>query len=284
MCLLWVSTVIKQLVWQFGTFQRSTASPTFAKPRDGSQRFEPSWAGRPFFAKPSESYVGQYEPYPSLATDSSSNGLFAFDASPFYARNARKLLEIIKLFLGAFWYFVDKWFRSELASGWDFFGIPNPDPGDVGFKLPISDQSQLKRHFVINENFKYILKILGFYGFLAIGVFRDFFENPRDFRQIPGFRDFFFWVLEFLSPDFLSPGFGIFLNFGIFISGFSRNPRDSGFFGIFHLRDIPRIFYPRDRDFFQLWWRLWIKNSNMSKKRALLLAFISRFSRISGSS
>ena len=96
MCLLWVWTLIKQLVWQFGTFLRSTASPTSAKPRDGSQRFEPSWAGRPFFAKPSESYARQYEPYPSLATDSSSNGLFAFDASPFYARNARKMLEIIK--------------------------------------------------------------------------------------------------------------------------------------------------------------------------------------------
>lgn len=84
------------IVWQIGTFHRSAASSTSAKPRDGSQRFEPSWTRRPFFAKPSESYARQYESYPSLATDSSSNGLFAFYASSFYARNARKMLEIIK--------------------------------------------------------------------------------------------------------------------------------------------------------------------------------------------
>ena len=41
-----------------------------------------------------------------------------------------------------------------------------------------------------------------------------------------------------LASEFLSPGFGIFLNFGIFIPG------NQDFFGIFYLRDSSRIFYP----------------------------------------
>ena len=112
---------------------------------------------------------------------------------------------------------------------------------------------------------------------MTIGIFSGFSENPRDFWQIPGIRDFFV-VSGFLSPGFSSPGFGIFFSLGIFIPGIrdffkSRDfyPRDSGFFlisgflslefgifiprirdffGIFDLRDIPGIFYPRDRDFF----------------------------------
>ena len=133
MCLLWVGTVSKQLVWQFRTFYRPTASSTSAKPRDGPQRFEPSWAGRPFFAKPSESYARQYEPYPSLATDSSSNGLFAFYASPFYARNARKMLEIIKTLPSG---------RGGFLVGYPHPAKKNPHPQKIpGIKISKNSQS-----------------------------------------------------------------------------------------------------------------------------------------------
>ena len=49
------------------------------------------------------------------------------------------------------------------------------------------------------------LIILGFYGFLTIGIYSGFW-------RIPGIRDF-------LVSGFQSLGFGIFLNFGIFIPG-----------------------------------------------------------------
>ena len=67
----------------------------------------------------------------------------------------------------------------------------------------------------------------------GLGIWKS--QNPRArdffFRDIPGIWDFF------ESRDFY--------------------PRDSGFlfslgiFGIFDLRDIPGIFYPRDRDFYR---------------------------------
>ena len=90
-----------------------------------------------------------------------------------------------------------------------------PKSRGSGSEFENSDQSQFKR------NFK---KILGFYGFLAIGIFSGFFEKPRDFWQsIFLIRDFFS-VSGFLSPgffrdfspsgypgDFLSPGSGFFV-------------------------------------------------------------------------
>ena len=60
-------------------------------------------------------------------------------------------------------------------------------------------------------------EILGFYGFLAIGIFSKFSKNPRDFWQIPGIRDFFesqdFYPRGsgfLLIPGFLSLGSGFF--------------------------------------------------------------------------
>ena len=88
----------------------------------------------------------------------------------------------------------------------------------------------------------YVKKILGFDDFLTIGFFPGFPENPRDFRKIPGIRDFFL-VSGFLSPGFFIPGIGIFLNFGIFIPGiFAKSP---GFM------QNPRDFYPGDSGFFR---------------------------------
>ena len=59
-------------------------------------------------------------------------------------------------------------------------------------------------------NITYTLKNFGFFTvFLPSG----FFPN---FLKISGIRDFFL-VSGFLSPGFLIPGIGIFLNFGIFI-------------------------------------------------------------------
>ena len=37
---------------------------------------------------------------------------------------------------------------------------------------------------------KMLVKILGFYGFLTIGIFTGFYENPRDFWRIFGIRVF----------------------------------------------------------------------------------------------
>ena len=62
---------------------------------------------------------------------------------------------------------------------------------------------------------------------------RDFMQNSR----VSGF----FGVSGFWSPGFFTLGNGIFRE----ILGI----RD--FFGIFYLRNIPGIFYPRDRDFFR---------------------------------
>ena len=82
-----------------------------------------------------------------------------------------------------------------------------------------------------------IPKIVGFHGFLTIGIFSGFSKNP--------------------------PDSGFFLSLGIFISGirdFFRfqdfNPRESGFFSISgFFRDFlhsgyPGILHPRDRDVF----------------------------------
>ena len=81
------------------------------------------------------------------------------------------------------------------------------------------------------------LKNFGFYGFRTIGINTGFFENPRG----SGF---------FSVSGFLSPGFGIFLNFEISIPrifakspGFKRNLQDLGFFTFGASREffIPRI-------------------------------------------
>ena len=67
---------------------------------------------------------------------------------------------------------------------------------------------------------------MGFYGFLTIGIFSGFSENPRDSWQIPGIRDF-------RSLGIFIPGIRNFLSLGILIPG---------------IRDFPyfRDFYPRD--------------------------------------
>jgi len=78
----------------------------------------------------------------------------------------------------------------------------------------------------------------GFFPKLNIEkLIRDFLKQNPNF-QIPSSLerpDFF------LGSGLLSPGFGIFLNFGIFIPGIFE--KSSGFlspgFGIFYLRDIP---------------------------------------------
>ena len=78
-------------------------------------------------------------------------------------------------------------------------------------------------------------------------------RNPRD-RDL-FFRDIF--IGKFLSPvfgifsGFLSPRSGFFQDIfiGIFISG-NLYSRYSGFFRDFYIRNIPKIFYLRNRDLF----------------------------------
>ena len=121
-------------------------------------------------------------------------------------------------------------------------------------------QKLLKFWTKISNTFKKIRKILGYYAFLAIGIFTKFFGNFLEFG-------IFYWL-----PGFLSPGFGIF-------ESRDFNPWDSGFFVIswFLTRDLGfRIFfgilYPWDRDFFswdeisrqksQLWLRPFLTDSD----------------------
>ena len=99
-------------------------------------------------------------------------------------------------------------------------------------------QKLLKFWTKISNTFKKIRKILGYYGFLAIGIFTKFFGNFLEFG-------IFYWL-----PGFLSPGFGIFwvsgfksLRFRIFRNFVILNPG----FGI-HV--FFGILYPWDRDFF----------------------------------
>ena len=88
--------------------------------------------------------------------------------------------------------------------------IPNPEFRSRGFGIGIS-------YFGLDREIQKILiaipGILGFYGFVAIGIFSRFSKNLRDFWDF------------FESQDFYL--------------------RDLGFF-----RDILGISYPRDRDFF----------------------------------
>ena len=101
----------------------------------------------------------------------------------------------------------------EFASGWDFFGIgifcfglnrkiPKSRGSGSGFlnleKIPSAKSRKSQNP-----------------GFLTIGIFSKFYENPRDFKQ--------------------SPGFGIFFSLGIFIP---RTLSKSAGFGIFQLRDF----------------------------------------------
>ena len=111
-----------------------------------------------------------------------------------------------------------------------------------GVKLPISDQSHLKKHlFIIERTFwypKFGLKFLKcsteiwntfkkvFFGVFTIfwlsGFFRDFLKIPGIFGKSPGFGIFFqsrdFYPRDFHPRDsgfflvsgFSSPGFGIF--------------------------------------------------------------------------
>ena len=92
------------------------------------------------------------------------------------------------------------WYR-EFGIGIFYFGLDRKIP-----KIP--------SWFIFSGYPKFGLQIrliiLGFYGFLTIGIYSGFW-------RIPGIRDF-------LVSGFLSLGFGIFLNFEIFIPGFSHNP------------------------------------------------------------
>ena len=105
---------------------------------------------------------------------------------------------------------------------------------------------------------KHKKKFLLFTIFCLSGFFRDFLEIPGISGKSPGFGNFFysrdFYPRDFHPRDsgfflvsgFLSPGFGIFLNFGIFIPGiFAKSP---GFM------QNPRDFYPRDSGFFRDFW------------------------------
>ena len=85
--------------------------------------------------------------------------------------------------------------QSRLQDGIFYFGldrkipkIPKSPGSGSGFENPEKIQSEKSRKDiwfktieVFNENLKYFLKILAFYGFLTIGIFSGFSENPRDF-------------------------------------------------------------------------------------------------------
>ena len=79
-----------------------------------------------------------------------------------------------------------------------------------------------------------------FYGFMTIGIFSGFSENPQDFWRIPGIRDFF-WVLGFSHPRFSPNHWDLRQLPGIYAK--SPGLLSPGF----------GIFYPRDRDFFVRW-------------------------------
>ena len=154
-----------------------------------------------------------------------------------------------------------KSFRSELASGWDFFGIPNPEiyfgldrkiPTSRGSGSGFQDPQKIPKIPYIEIGILKPLKIpeksrvrkykKNFLGFSRYSDFREFFGI---FAKSPGFEVFV--DSGFLSQGFSSLGYGIFLvsrflspGFGIFLN-----------VGIFYLRDILGIFYPRDRDFFR---------------------------------
>ena len=91
---------------------------------------------------------------------------------------------------------------------------------------------------------------MGFHDFLTIGVFSGFSENPQDFLQIPGIRDFFPGIRDFFLRN------SEFFSLGIFMQN-SRDfyPRVAGFLtlksGDFYPRGLgifekSEDFYPRD--------------------------------------
>ena len=85
-------------------------------------------------------------------------------------------------------------------------------------------------------------EILGFHDFLTIGIFRAFLKIPGIFGKAPEFGIVLIQRFS-LCCDFY-PG-----NFREIPGIYAKFPR----FGIFYLRDIPGIFYLRDRDFFGEW-------------------------------
>ena len=154
-----------------------------------------------------------------------------------------------------------------MASGWDFFGILNPDHGfGIGIfysrnledrdrklknpkkKIPSKKSRKFRnpgdrdRALKPRKNSECEIMKISKSRVLGSG-FQNPKKIPRKFRKnpgnpkIPGIRDFF------ASRDFLFPGFGIVLSLGILIT----RVRDFSYFRDFFPQDFRKI--PGIRDF-----------------------------------
>ena len=95
-------------------------------------------------------------------------------------------------------------------------------------------------HKLCSKKWKFLIKIFDYFLFYSsrltlvgfgMGFFEILLKNIRkNFLKSSGFGIFIPGVRNFLVSGFLPPGFGFFLNFGIFIPGiFAKSPE----FGIF---------------------------------------------------